>query len=497
MNEHERDPLRLGSTALQGAAVMLASKYAGTVAALTATAVIARFVTPEEIGLVTAALATMAIARCFEEFGLGDAVVQRIRLEPGQVSVLFWINAAMGTALGLLFAALAVPIARFFGQDALVPLVLVLAITFPLGSLGGMHRALLRRSFRFRALATANALATGSGAVAGITIAVAGGGSWAIVGQTLVNSLTYLIGCLWASGWRPERPRRGTNVRPLLRYGVNLVSASFLGQITRNLDSILIAKFVGPTALGAYDRAFQLMMLPGTHFNQPLNVAAVPALSRLQHDPEAYRRLYLRLNVVVVSMSFPIAVFSAVAAPAIVGTLLGPNWSESATLLRLLAPCGLLVALNVSITWVYSSLGRTGQQLRWMMFSVPVVITGICAGLPWGAVGVAIGLSAARILLRIPSLRYAYRGTPLRVRDLGAITWPPALAAMAAGLVALLADPYGWAMPLRLTAQAVTFGVAYAGLFRLLPGGRERFGAIRDEWTRWRRAPRAGVQDHA
>jgi len=110
---------------------------------------------------------------------------------------------------------------------------------------------------------------------------------------------------------------------------------------------------------------------------------------------------------------------------------------------------------------------------------------------------VAIGLSAARILLRIPSLLYAYRGTPLRVHDLGAITWPPALAATAAGLVTLLADPYGWEMPLRLTAQAVTFGVAYAGLFRLLPGGRERFRAIRDEWTRWRRAPRAGVQDHA
>ena len=474
---------------------MLAAKYLGTVTALVATAVIARFATPAEVGVVATALSIMAIARCLEEFGLGDAVVQRAELETGQVTVLFWINAAMGLALGAVFATAAAPIAGFFGQTELVPIIVALSLTFPFGALGGMHRALLRRSFRFRSLAAANAIATIAGSAAGIAIAVAGGGAWALVGQTLVNSLTHLVGCWVASGWRPGLPQRGTEVRPMLRFGIHLAAANFLGQATRNIDNILIAKFVGPAAVGVYDRAFQLMLLPMSHFNQPFNTAVVPALSRLQHDPEAYRRLYRKLNGVLASISFPIAVFLGVAAPAIVATLYGPAWSESATLLRLLAPCGLLLSLNGSIGWAFTSLGRTGRQVRWTVIASAVSIAGIVAGLPWGAAGVAVGLSAARILLRIPSLIYCYRGTFLRLDDLWRVTWPPVLASTMGGVLAFLVDPVEAPAAMRLAIQLAVFLPAYAIALRWLPGGRDRFAGFRTELAGWRRPRTPGPLD--
>ena len=50
-----------------------------------------------------------------------------------------------------------------------------------------------------------------------------------------------------------------------------------------------------------------------------------------------------------------------------VGTLLGPDWSESVPLLRALTPAGLMVSLNVATGWVYLSLGRTDRQLRWRL----------------------------------------------------------------------------------------------------------------------------------
>jgi O-antigen/teichoic acid export membrane protein len=497
MNPEERDPVRLGSTALQGAAVMLFAKYFGTVTSLVATAVVARFVTPAEVGVVTAAISVMALVRFLEQFGLAEAVVQRLEIRPEQISALFWINTATGFSLGLAFVVGSPVVARFFGQPELAPILAVLSLTFVFDALGGMPRALLRRSFRFRALAATNAISTASGSMAGIAIAVAGGGSWAIVGQAVVNSLVYLVGSWIASGWRPGPPRRGAGVGSLLRFGIHVTMANGLGNAVRNIDNILIAKFVGPAALGAYDRAFQLMQLPMTHFNQPFNAAVVPALSRLQHEPEAYRRLYLRLNGVVVSVAFPIAVFSAVAAPAIVGTLLGPAWSESAVLLRWLSPAGLLLALNVAIGWTYTSLGRTGRQLRWTVVASTVTIVGIVAGLPWGAVGVAIGLSGSRLLLRIPSLLYCYHGTFLRLGDLWPVTWPPALAASLAGAVAFAVDPSESVMPLRLAVQAMSFAIAYLTLFRILPGGRGRFLAIGSEWGRWRGKRAPGTAGHA
>lgn len=470
---------RLGRVVLGGAASMLAARYAGTLAMIASTAVMARFITPEEYGLVTAATATIAIARVLEEVGLGDVIVQRKDITDEQCSTLFWLNLAFGAACTLLFAAVAPLFAAFFGRPELGGIFAALAANFLLAALGAQHRALLRRELRFRTLAIVQAGSVAAGAALGALLAIAGAGPWAIVAQNLGTAAAMLGASWFASGWRPGPPRRVEGLRSMLRFGGLVAASQLLGSLGRNVDSILIGRFVGLAPLGAYDRAFQLMLLPATQFNMPFTAAAVPVLSRLQHEPEAFRRLYLRMCGVVAATAFPIAVFTAAAAPAIVTTLLGPGWETTATLLRLLAPSGLVLALNPTIGWVYLPLGRAGRLFRWVALSTAVLIAAMVAGLPWGAAGVAIALSATHVALRIPSLIYAYSGTFLRLGDLGRVMWPPSLAAAAAGAVAFAIDPVEHAAPLRLLVQGGGFVATYAVLFRALPGGHARFAAIR------------------
>jgi PST family polysaccharide transporter len=470
---------RLGRIVLGGTASMLVARYAGTLSVIAATAVMARFISPEEYGLVTAAVATMAVARVLEEVGLGEVIVQRKHISDGQCSALFWINLAFGTACTIAGVAISPLVATFFGRPELAWIFAALSLNFLIAALGSQHRALLRRSFRFRAIAIGHAAALAGGSAIGVLLAARGAGPWAIVGHNIGTSVFLLVSSWVASGWWPGPPRRVEGLRSMLRFGGLVAASQAIASIGRNLDSILIGKFVGLGPLGAYDRAFQLMVLPATQFNIPFNSAAVPALSRLQHEPEAFRRLYLRLCGVVAAIASPIAVFTAAAAPAIVATLLGPAWEETATLLRLLAPSGLVLALNPTIRWVYLPLGRVGRLFRWVAFSTVVLVAAMVAGLPWGAAGVAIGLGAAHLALWIPSLMYAYSGTFLRLGDLGRVMWPPPFAAAAAGALAFAVDPAEHAAPLRLLAQGGCFLATYAVLFRMLPGGHARFTAIR------------------
>lgn len=470
---------RLGRVVLGGAASMLVARYAGTLSVIAATAVMARFISPEEYGLVTTAVAAMAIARVLEEVGLGDVIVQRKQISDEQCSALFWINLAFGTACTIVGVAISPLIAAFFGRPELTLIFGTLSLNFLLAALGSQHRALLRRSFRFRALAIGHAAALAAGSTLGVVLAMRGFGPWAIVGQNVGTSAALLVSSWIASGWRPGPPRRVEGLRSMLRFGGLVAASHVVGSIGRNIDSILIGKFVGLGPLGAYDRAFQLMVLPATQFNMPFSSVAIPALSRLQHDPEAFRRLFLRLNSVVAAAAFPLAVFTAASAPAIVATLLGPEWEPAATLLRLLAPSGLMLALGPSIVWAYLPLGRAGRLFRWMVFATILQTGAMVFGLKWGAAGVAVALSGTQLLLRIPAILYAYSGTTLRLRDLGRVTWPPAVAAFVAGGLAFALDRTEWSSPLRLVGQGVCFLSVYALMFRILPGGRERFGAIR------------------
>ena len=263
----------------------------------------------------------------------------------------------------------------------------------------------------------------------------------------------------------------------MLGYGLHLGASQLLNGFTRNLDDILIGRFVGPAAVGAYGRAFQLMTLPATQLNQPLTSAVVPALSRLQDDPDRYRSLYRSCIEVIASLAFPLAVFTGVAAPAMVGTILGPDWSESTPLLRALAPAGLMVSLNVATGWVYLSLGRTDRQLRWRLLGSSVAVAGMFAGLPWGAIGVAIGLSSARVVMRLPAVLYCFHGTPLVLRDLGSVVWRTTIASSIAGTVAWLIDPEAIAAGLRLIVQASVFLATWFAIMAILPGGTARLKA--------------------
>ena len=485
--------------ATRGAIAMLFARGFGAVVAICAAAILARHITPDEYGLVAMALAAIALGRAFEEIGLGDATVQRERVTDAQVSALFWLNALVGVVLTIAFALCAPLIARFYARDDLTPIALALSPIFLLAALGAQPRAVMRRNFRFRALAIAQGASLAIGAIAGISAALAGAGAWALVTQSLVQATALCIGA-WLGAcigcrWSPRRPARADGLAPLVRFGLHVTATQLLTRFSRNVDNILIGRFIGPIALGLYDRAFQLMSLPATQFNQPISNAVIPALSRLQNDPDAFRRLYRSGAEVVASVAFPIAVFSAAAAPAIIGTVLGPNWLDAAPLLRALAPTGLMVSLNIGTAWAYQSLGRSGRQLRWSLFGTAVTTVAIVAGLPWGALGVAIAVSVARVSLRPFAVAYCFRDTFLRPSDLFESAWRPATAAIIAGFasyaVEFTLDAHAFAAPIMLALQGVVFLLVGVGALAAIPGGFARIRAARAQIASMRSDQRA------
>ncbi len=473
----ERPERELGRRAAGGAATMLVARIAGTVVSIGAMAIIARHVTPDEFGLVGMVIAILAIARVLEELGLGDAAIQRKSIEPGEVTTLAIINVTAGLVLGIAFAAASPLIAGFYGRPELVPFCLALSPMFVLAALGAQPRAMMRRSFRFRPLAYAQVASLVAAGVGGVLAALAGWGPWAVVTQHLAGGVVLAAGCWLGSRWRPARPAPLAAVRPMLGYGLNLGASQLLNALTRNLDEILIGRFVGPAAVGAYGRAFQLMTLPSTQLNQPLTSAVVPALSRLQSDPDAYRRLYRSSVEIIASLAFPLAVFTGVAAPAMVLAVLGPAWSESIPLLRALSPAGLMVSLNVATGWVYLSLGRTDRQLRWRIVGSSAAVLGMVCGLPWGALGVALGLSTARVVMRIPAVMYCFHGTALSIRDIESAAWRAIVSSAIAGTGVWLLDPESLAPVVRLAVQAASFVVIWLLVMSVLPGGLGRLAA--------------------
>jgi len=143
----------LKGRSVRGGLLTLVSQGAQFVMQTLSTVVLARLLVPADFGVVAMVTAVTGLASAFADFGLSEATIQRKEITHEQVSMLFWINVAIGLVLTLITAALGPVLAQFYREPRLVAITLLMSLNFLLGGLRVQPNALLKRQMRFSALA--------------------------------------------------------------------------------------------------------------------------------------------------------------------------------------------------------------------------------------------------------------------------------------------------------------------------------------------------------
>jgi len=432
--------------------------------------VLARFMTPEEFGLVGMVTVFANYASVLLNFGFGSALVQRQRATPVDLSTVFWFNLAVGVVLTVLFAASAPLVAAFYARDELTAVTSVLAINFVLLAPSIVQRTMLHKDLRFRGLAVVDLFASVVSSVVAIGMGVAGLGVWSLVAWTLSRSAVQTVGSALLYRWLPSLVFSTTSMREMSGFATNVTASETLGYIAANIDRLLVGRFLGAHAVGIYEQAVRLMLLPVTNTSMVLGRVLFPALARMQDDPERSRQLYLRSARMSLFVATPILVGLAVAAEPFVAVAYGPGWEELVPVLRLTALTGLASSLMSLTTSVFRSSGRPDLELRVGFVRRLLGVALAAVGVLWSVVAVALGRLVAVCIGLLLYQRVV--GRLLRVsmtQQLTNIASVVAGGSIMAGAVALTHFVVGDAPSLvLLSLDAVVGAVVYLGTAMLL-----------------------------
>jgi O-antigen/teichoic acid export membrane protein len=454
-------PSTLKGRSVRGGVAALLAQGLMFVLQMGSTIVLARLLSPEDFGLQGMVVSLTGFLFLFRDAGLGFASVQREDLTHEQTSALFWINVFVGIMLTLATVMMAPLIAGFYKEPRLVAVTIVSASAFLVNSLGVQHRALLSRALRLVTVAKIDSLALAVSTVIGVGMAALGYGYWALVGSAVSHPFVVTLASWAAMPWLPGRPARGSDVRAMLHIGGTVTLNSLVVYLAYNTEKILLGRFWGAEVLGLYGRAYQLANLPVNQLNSAISGVAYPALSRAQSDAERFPRSFLKGYSVVISLTIPAVIGSAVFAEECVLVLLGAKWGEAARVLRLLAPAMFAFSLISPFGWFLQASGRVGRSLAMAFVIAPVVILGIVAGLGWGPNGVASGYSVAMSLLVAPLVLWAIRGTGITVGRY----WESVSRPLTAGAMAGAA---GWGVKALFVGEFPPFAVLIVGMTVLL-----------------------------
>jgi O-antigen/teichoic acid export membrane protein len=464
----------LKTKSIRGGAVAMVAECTDFVIRLGSVAVLARLLMPEYFGLLSMVTAITSIAERFKDLGFSTATIQKKEITHEQVSTLFWLNAAAGVVMMLLLAGLAYPVSLFYSDARLIPITLAIAISFPLGGMAIQHQALLRRQMKYTQLAAIQIGANVLSLSLAIIMALKGYGYWALVAREVSRIVFMAAGNWLCMPWVPGPPSRHAGVGSMLRMGGDVTAFNIVWLLSSSMDTVLIGKFLGAVSLAFYRQGFQLGLAPVNQLSARAQDIAQSALSRLQHDPEKYRRYYRKFLSVLSLLTMPLAVFLAVYAEPLVRVVLGARWIEATPILQLFAIAALIRPAAATPGAVMLSCGHS-RRFFWLGLSGAVgLVLFFVGGIHWGPVGIASAYVCSLYLFLVPKLCSSFKRTPITVGLFFSSIARPLSASVVMGIMLallrqarLVQGAFG-----ELCLGIVVGALVYFGLWMVMPGGR-------------------------
>src|SRR5262249_20943526 len=133
-------------------------------------------------------------------------------------------------------------------------------ISFILKGMTIVPAALLTREMQFRRLGTIEITATFTSGILGVGAAAMGAGYWALVIQAVSLEVIYLLMILYITGL-PDLCWSGAAARRLWSFSSRIMAADLVNYVSGNFDKLVVAKFLGATALGLYSLGFRVLQL--------------------------------------------------------------------------------------------------------------------------------------------------------------------------------------------------------------------------------------------
>ncbi|MBI2896339.1 MAG: lipopolysaccharide biosynthesis protein [Deltaproteobacteria bacterium] len=439
------------------------------------------FVTREQMGLAAIPWTAIVVIESFNGLGVGTAIVQARELSRRQIDSLFWFASVFGIFLGLLLAAGSPLFVSFYGDDRLLPLLLVSACKLPFVGAALVPVQLLARDLKFGASGAVQTAASGLSAITQIVLAILGLGAWALVIAWTARGLFLFICVMVAAPLRPRLAFAVADTRSALSFGVRACSSAALYHFYRNADYLLIGKFLGIETLGVYRVAFDLAMSPLEAIGQVVNKVAYPVFSRIGSEIDELVQAFHRMSRYLLFLAGPVVLFLFFGSEHLIRAINPERWLAAVPAVQILCWAALLRGLAQLFPQLYIASGKPELAIYSELANGATLVGGFALVL-WRFPELGIfGVSWVWLLTYPVMLAFQFR-LARRAAPIGLAGYLRTLAPLGGGLVATAAAMGGAAAALSAArfippiASLVLVGLAgllvYVAYLRFVLGQR-------------------------
>ena len=449
---------------------------------------LAHLLSREDFGLMGMAATAQSAFSLFTNFGLQNTIISGKFADEKelhrQLNTIFTAEMIRAGLLSLMMMAAAVPTAKFYGDERLLPILLVLCLTPLVSACKNIGLTLLSRDVKFRSNTIYNVISSTITVAAPVALALWRRDVWALVWGQLIASA---IGVAISYFYHPYRPRFQLDpaaLRRSVKFGKWFLVISGMVYLTTTADNVFVGKLLGPATLGGYLVAYSIANLPATLVSKVLSSVLFPIFAKLGRDEtDRLRAAVGRVLLVGSSLLIIITVPMMLLSPELISTFYGSKWADTADPLRVLMLVGLFRGMIQLISPLVMGLDRPDLEARSKIVEAIVFLAILYPMIQaFGTMGAAWAGVLIYFLSFVMRYRYASQLVPGGFTSMPRIVVTGALASAGGAALGALALHFlaPAPAPVRLfVAGGLTFVGCAALLMRLRPelrGELDKFG---------------------
>jgi lipopolysaccharide exporter len=404
------DESRQGPAALVGdrmstvraLAFSFTERYFLSLLALVSSMLLARLLSPAEIGTYSVTLAFLAVAQMLRDFGVSSYLIQEAQLTVDRVRSSFGVSLMVGTSLFVLIFLCAPWVAHWYGVPAMLGIMRVVAVNFLILPFSTISMALLRREMRFKRLMAINLM---SGVIVFlITMALVLSGMGPIsmaIASVCGNIASGTAAWIARADFKVLAPSL-TEWRRVTGFGGRVALTNIVTSLSMNANELVLAKVMGVAPVAILSRAQGLIaLITRDIFGSAINVI-YPAIARAKRDGHDVGSIHARAVGISTALVWPTVGMMSLFPLEIIRLMFGPQWNESAILLPPLALGAVGYAMSCFAMPLLTASGNVRVATRFELIYQPlraaaVVSTALVShslhSVAW-AMGIAFALHA-------------------------------------------------------------------------------------------------------
>ncbi len=338
--------------------------------------ILARLLTPEDFGVMTAALMVIGFSQIFWEAGMGKALIQCQTDVDDAANVAFWINIGLGIIIaGLLFFAAESIAQTFFHDNRVSDVIKVLTLQIFLGAASSVHSALLQKNMEFKKLFWVRFSTVTLPGVASIPLALNGMGYWALVAGTLAGQSIQMI-ILWQiSPWRPKLAFHIQIAKEIGKFGAWVGASGLLAWFYIWADSLIVSMYFSGHQLGIYRTGNQFASMIFAILLGPIIPVLYSHLSKISIEKSSAQISVASTINILILFTIPTSMILFQISPNIETVIFGEKWNGLSFILGaffLIHGFSWIVGMNGEF---FRATGKPNHETIAMLVTTPIYLT--------------------------------------------------------------------------------------------------------------------------